>query len=78
MSKKRKKRAVHNIHARKLPFAPMLGQKYKINTQKEDSKVNSEVMYSQDYDKFSILEQNRVVSDNHVSELVVLSMKNLK
>jgi len=71
MSKKRKKRAVHNIHARKLPFAPMLGQKYKINTQKEDSKVNSEVMYSQDYDKFSILEQNRVVSDNHVSELVV-------
>ena len=71
MSKKRKKRTSHNINVRKLPFAPMLGQKYKINTQKEDSKVNSEVMYSQDYDKFSILEQNRVVSDNHVSELVV-------
>ena len=76
MSKKRKKRAVHNIHARKLPFAPMLGQKYKINTQKEDSKVNSEVMYSQDYDKFSILEQNRVVNDKHVNELVVSIQNN--
>jgi len=71
MSKKRKKRTLHNINVRKLPFAPMLGQKYKINTQKEDSKVNSEVMYSSDYDKFYILEQNRVVNDNHVSELVV-------
>jgi len=71
MSKKRKKRTSQNVNVRKLPFAPMLGQKYKINTQKEDSKVNSEVMYSSDYDKFYILEQNRVVNDNHVSELVV-------
>ena len=71
MSKKRKKRTSQNVNVRKLPFAPMLGQKYKINAQKEDSKVNSEVMYSSDYEKFSILEQNRVVNDNHVSELVV-------
>jgi hypothetical protein len=49
----------------------MLGQKYKVYDQGKDSKINSDVMKSSDYEKFSILEQNRVVNDKHVNELVV-------
>ena len=71
MSKKRKKHVVHNIQPKNLSFVPMLGQKYKRYNQGEDTKINSDVMKSSDYEKFSILEQNRVVNDKHVNELVV-------
>ena len=71
MSKKRKKYVVNNIQPKSLSFVPMLGQKYKVYDQGKDSKINSDVMKSSDYEKFSILEQNRVVNDKHVNELVV-------
>jgi len=71
MSKKRKKYVVNNIQPKSLSFVPMLGQKYKVSDQGKDSKINSDVMKSSDYEKFSILEQNRVVNDKHVNELVV-------
>jgi len=71
MSKKRKKYVVNNIQPKSLSFVQMLGQKYKVYDQGKDSKINSDVMKSSDYEKFSILEQNRVVNDKHVNELVV-------
>jgi len=71
MSKKRKKHVVHNIQPKNLSFVPMLGQKYERYNQGKDTKINSDVMKSSDYEKFSILEQNRVVNDKHVNELVV-------
>ncbi len=71
MSKKRKKYVVNNIQPKSLSFVPMLEQKYKVYDQGKDSKINSDVMKSSDYEKFSILEQNRVVNDKHVNELVV-------
>ena len=71
MSKKRKKHAVHNVQPKNLSFVPMLGQKYERYNQGKDTKINSDVMKSSDYEKFSILEQNRVVNDKHVNELVV-------
>ena len=76
MSKKRKKHVVHNIQPKNLSFVPMLGQKYERYNQGEDSKINSDVMKSSDYEKFSILEQNRVVNDKHVNELVVSIQNN--
>jgi len=71
MSKKRKKHVVHNIQPKNLSFVPMLGQKYERYNQGKDTKINSDVMKSSDYEKFSILEQNRIVNDKHVNELVV-------
>ena len=71
MSKKRKKHVVHNVQPKNLSFVPMLGQKYERYNQGKDTKINSDVMKSSDYEKFSILEQNRVVNDKHVNELVV-------
>ena len=74
--KKRKKYVVNNIQPKNLSFVPMLGQKYKRHTEGEDTKINSDVMKSSDYEKFSILEQNRVVNDKHVNELVVSIQNN--
>ena len=76
MSKKRKKHAVHNVQPKNLSFVPMLGQKYERYNQGKDTKINSDVMKSSDYEKFSILEQNRVVNDKHVNELVVSIQNN--
>ena len=76
MSKKRKKHTVHNVQPKNLSFVPMLGQKYERYNQGKDTKINSDVMKSSDYEKFSILEQNRVVNDKHVNELVVSIQNN--
>jgi|TARA_R100001143_G_scaffold48167_1_gene43120 hypothetical protein len=50
---------------------PMLGYNYKIDKLKNDSKINTDVLYTQDYSKFKLMEDNRDVDDSHVAELVV-------
>ena len=49
---------------------PMLGYNYKIDKLKNDSKINTDVLYTQDYSKFKLMEDNRDVDDSHVAELV--------
>ena len=48
---------------------PMLGQQYRLNELKNDSPVN-QVLYTSDYDKFKIMEDNRDISDKHVTQLM--------
>ena len=50
---------------------PMVGYNYKIDKLKNDSKINTDVLYTQDYSKFKLMEDNRDVDDSHVAELVV-------
>ena len=49
---------------------PMLGHKYQVDKLKDDSKINTDVMYTSNYDKFKIMEDNRDINDKHVAELI--------
>tara|TARA_R110000824_G_scaffold309442_1_gene496803 strand:+ start:301 stop:1209 length:909 start_codon:yes stop_codon:yes gene_type:complete len=49
---------------------PMLGHKYQVDKLKDDSKINTDVLYTSNYDKFKIMEDNRDIDNKHVAELI--------
>ena len=50
---------------------PMLGYNYQVDKLKNDSKLNTDVKYTTDYSKFTLMKDNRDIDDKHVAELVV-------
>ena len=54
---------------------PMLGKHYPLDKLKNDAKIDTDVLYTTNYDKFKLMEDNRDVDDNHVAELVVSIQK---
>ena len=50
---------------------PMLGHKYQVDKLKDDSKINTDVLYTSNYDKFKIMEDNRDIDNKHVAELIL-------
>jgi|TARA_R110002020_G_C16171167_1_gene764087 hypothetical protein len=54
---------------------PMLGKHYSLDKLKDDAKIDTDVLYTTNYDKFKLMEDNRDVDDNHVAELVVSIQK---
>ena len=51
-------------------IVPMLGHQFRMDELKDDSKINAEVFYTRNYDKFKIMEDNRDISDKHVAQLI--------
>tara|TARA_R110002049_G_scaffold306154_1_gene504126 strand:- start:106 stop:957 length:852 start_codon:yes stop_codon:yes gene_type:complete len=67
--KKQKKQLVQRGYRKFPPFISVLGKN--VESKPEEDTVLTEVKYTSDYDKFSIIEQNRDIADSSVNNLVV-------
>ena len=54
---------------------PMLGRHYSLDKLKNDATLDAAVLYTRNYSKFKLMEDNRDVDDSHVAELVVSIQK---
>ena len=69
-SKKGKRMVVANAKARPLSFVPMLGERYKTSSLKQQGVLDGEIGYSSNYSTFKFLEANRDIRERHVNRLV--------
>ena len=69
-NKKGKRMVVAHVSARPLSFVPMLGERYKTSSLKQQGVLDGEIGYSSNYSTFKFLEANRDIRDRHVNRLV--------
>jgi len=69
-SKKGKRMVIAPSNAKPLSFVPMLGERYKTSSLKEEGVLDGEIGYSSNYSTFKFLEANRDIRERHVNTLV--------